>query len=170
MMMMMMIIITVPKSYVVSGLPLWCNKDDFTLTEPATCFRTFPGSYRLTRVQRAQLLRFRTFPGFLPPDSNLPGAAPFFLFSPLDPASWRLLFNYNCLVSVVSSVEPPELCPSQFSSYRSFPGFLNPGWRPSVAPFLFTFSPRIYCLTFVHILQLSSFYSFSAFLPRGFRP
>lgn len=160
--MIMMMIITVPKSYVVSGLPLWCNKDDFTLTEPATCFRTFPGF-----LQRAQLLRFLSFPVFLPPDSHPPGAAPFFLFSPLDPASWRPLFNYNCLVSVVSCVLPPGLRPSQFSSYRSFPGFLTPEWPPSVAPFLFIFSLHFYCLTFVHILQLSWFYSFSAFLPRA---
>ena len=131
MMMMMMMIITVPKSYVVSGLPLWCNKDDFTLTEPSTCYRTFPL--------------------FLPPDSQPPDATPFFLFSPCDPASWRPPFNYNCLVSVVSCVEPPGLRPSQFSSYGSFPGFLTPEWRPSIAPFLFTF-------TFVFIAGPSSIF------------
>lgn len=81
-MMMMMMIITVPKSYVVSGLPLWCNKDDFTLTEPATCFRTFPG--------------------FLPPDSRPTGTAPTLPAISRVPTAWLASTRRGSFLSVQS--------------------------------------------------------------------
>jgi len=83
-----------------------------TQTEPATCFRTFPG--------------------FLPPDSHPRDAASFFLFSPLDPAFWRPLFHYNCLVSVVSSVKPPGLHPSQFY-FLPFISWIPNSWVASIS-------------------------------------
>lgn len=58
----MMMIITVPKSYVVSGLPLWRNKDDFTPSEPANCFRptgTAPSFPVISRVPTAWLASSR---------------------------------------------------------------------------------------------------------------
>ena len=156
MMMMMMMIITVPKSYVVSGLPLWCNKDDFTLTEPATCFRPVHG--------------------FLQPDSRPPDTASSFPAISRVPTAWLWSTGHSSFVSghfpgsyrlarihqarllcFCCCVLPPGLRLSHFSCFRSVSGFLTPEWRPSVVPVLFTFSLRFYCLAFVRIFLLLLF-------------
>lgn len=145
--MMMMIIITVPKSYVVSGLPLWCNKDDFTLTEPATCFRTFPG--------------------FLPPDSRPTGTAPSFpAISRVPTASlastWRgsflsIQFLGSCFLTTTLQLQLYCFC--YFSCWTA--------WIASIAILFLPFISWILkLLSYVHQLHLSCLHFPRVFIAR----
>jgi hypothetical protein len=139
-------IITVPKSYVVSGLPLRCNKDDFTLTEPATCKSVlsvqFLSSYRLICIHQSRILSFRSFPVFLLPDLPSSVTALSFLLSSWVTA-WLTFVTYKSVVYV------------QFlSSYC-----LTHVYYLQLLRFIQFLSS--YCLTYFRHLQLCHFCSFS---------
>jgi hypothetical protein len=147
---MMMIIITVPKSYVVSGLPLWCNKDDFTLTEPATCFRTFPG--------------------FLPPDSRPTGTAPSFPSISRVPTAWPASTRRGSFLSVQSlgSCFQTITLQLQLSCFCCF--LCWTAWIASVAILFLPFISWILNSWIASISCTFLVYTFLAFLLPDLRP
>ena len=168
-MMMMMMIITVPKSYVVSGLPLWCNKDDFTLTEPATCFRPVHG--------------------FLQPDSRPPDTASSFPAISRVPTAWLWSTGHSSFVSghFPGSYRLARIHQARLLCFCSVPWFLLPddgsstttvlflllcftAWIAPITFLLFPFSFWIFNSWMASISCTCLVYFFPAFLLPGLCP